>query len=342
MHTVQPGSLILVTGATGFIGSWVTKTLLEKGYAVRAAARTSEKGGYLRDLFKDHADKFEIVVVPDISKPHAYDEALEGVAGIVHAAGVASFSGDDASKVLGPAVEGTAGLLNSAYERGKTLRRFVYLSSCQALLGKELTYIYTEADWNDEAVTAVQEKSAAANAQTYYQASKVLAERSIFDFVKNHKNEVGWDVVSLLPSFTYGPVIHDFKTRDDLNLSSRMFYEHMTVLKDKSEVNNYGADYVDVRDVAAAIVSSFQTEAAGGERFILDAGAYTFQNLYDALHSTSVPGDKVPLGDPEAPKWSFPGPFCNPSKAQKVLGVKFRSLDETASDSLMSLIQKGF
>ena len=46
----------------------------------------------------------------------------------------------------------------------------------------------------------------------------------------------------------------------------------MTEPKDKSEVNNYASDFVDVRDVADAVVRCLNTGAAAGERFILDAG----------------------------------------------------------------------
>lgn len=68
MHTVQPGSKILVSGANGFIAIWVVRALLEKGYAVRGAVRSQAKGGYLKKVFEKHGDKFELVVVEDITK----------------------------------------------------------------------------------------------------------------------------------------------------------------------------------------------------------------------------------------------------------------------------------
>lgn len=70
-----------------------------------------------------------------------------------------------------------------------------------------------------------------------------------------------------------------FKSLDDLNVSSAVFYQHMTQPKDKTEVNNYGSDYVDVRDVADAVVATLKTEAASGQRLILDAGVYIIQFL---------------------------------------------------------------
>ena len=67
MPTVQPGSKVLVSGANGFIAMWVVRTLLEKGYAVRGTVRSQERGQHLTDTFKEYGDKFELVVVKDIT-----------------------------------------------------------------------------------------------------------------------------------------------------------------------------------------------------------------------------------------------------------------------------------
>ena len=49
-------------------------------------------------------------------------------------------------------------------------------------------------------------------------------------------------------------------------------YQHLTVPREDDRVNDYASDYVDVRDVADAFVAALKIEAAGNERFILDAG----------------------------------------------------------------------
>ena len=102
-----------------------------------------------------------------------------------------------------------------------------------------------------------------------------------------------------------------WKTVDDLNLSSQIMYQHLTVPREDDRINDYASDYVDVRDVADAFVAALKIEAAGNERFILDAGmnrslfsikvlslsnsiltillvgAYTFQNLCRYLRSAA-------------------------------------------------------
>ena len=73
MPTIQPGGTasdirVLVTGANGFVAAWLVRTLLERGYSVRGAVRSADKGKYLLEMFKEYGEKFEVVVVEDITK----------------------------------------------------------------------------------------------------------------------------------------------------------------------------------------------------------------------------------------------------------------------------------
>jgi len=68
MPTIQPGRTVLVSGANGYIAIWVVRTLLEHGYRVRGAVRSEEKGAHLKKIFSAYNHKFELVVVPDITK----------------------------------------------------------------------------------------------------------------------------------------------------------------------------------------------------------------------------------------------------------------------------------
>lgn len=80
MSAVPKGSLVLVTGANGFIGSHVVDEFLAAGYKVRGTARSDSKGAWVKDLFdkKYGSGKFELAIVPDMNKKGAFDEALKG------------------------------------------------------------------------------------------------------------------------------------------------------------------------------------------------------------------------------------------------------------------------
>ena len=81
MPTVPPGSKVLLTGATGYIGSWILKRLLEQGFLVRAAVRSLDKARPLQDFFASPylAGQLEFVVVDDFARDGAFGEAVRGV-----------------------------------------------------------------------------------------------------------------------------------------------------------------------------------------------------------------------------------------------------------------------
>ncbi|KAI9063794.1 NAD-P-binding protein [Trametes sanguinea] len=343
MPAVLPPGTVLVTGVSGFSGIWIAQALLANGYHVRGTVRNHEKGAHVAEVFKEHAERFSTVIVPDISKPDAFENVIDdSIIAVVHVAGVAELDSADSAEILGPNTDGVMNLLNSTLKHGKHVKRFVYMSSAQALLGNpDIFHVYTEDDWAERDLALFREKGSAAGGQAFYRASKILAERAIVDFVEKHKDEIGWDAVRILPAWIIGPLIHDWKTVDGLNLSSKLLYERLTTPRDDNKVNEYASDYIDVRDVADAFVAALKVEEAGGKRLLLDAGAYTYQNLYDAVHEAAPDLEGVVRGNPDAPPFAFPGPFVDPSKAVSLLQLKpFRSLGESAADTYRSIIAK--
>jgi nucleoside-diphosphate-sugar epimerase len=63
-----PPFLILVTGANGFVGTWIVHHLLENGYSVRAAVRMKEKGQYLLETFKSYGTKLQPTIVGNMTE----------------------------------------------------------------------------------------------------------------------------------------------------------------------------------------------------------------------------------------------------------------------------------
>jgi uncharacterized protein YbjT (DUF2867 family) len=72
MPIINAGVKVLVTGANGFIAIWIVRTLLERGYSVRATVRSEEKGVYLTDYFKAYGDKMELAIVSDFSQVRTF------------------------------------------------------------------------------------------------------------------------------------------------------------------------------------------------------------------------------------------------------------------------------
>ena len=70
---------VLVTGANGYIAVWVVKSFLDQGFSVRGTVRSESKATHLRSLFKTFGDRFEVVIVEDITKVRTHPSPKQDV-----------------------------------------------------------------------------------------------------------------------------------------------------------------------------------------------------------------------------------------------------------------------
>lgn len=93
---IPKGACVLVTGANGYLASQVVNQLLLAGFRVRGTIRDEHKGTWMKEYFHPRfgADKLELVLVPDMAEPGAYNEAIKGVSGVVHIASPLTFDSD--------------------------------------------------------------------------------------------------------------------------------------------------------------------------------------------------------------------------------------------------------
>ncbi|KAG6809992.1 hypothetical protein H0H93_015323 [Arthromyces matolae] len=137
----------------------------------------------------------------------------------------------------------------------------------------------------------------------------------------------------------FGPAIHELKSLDALNTSARQWYNAVLgTSQSEAFLTVQGSAYIDVRDVAEAHTLALEKEAAGGERFIISAGSYVWQDWLDAAHSLSpspIPSHpNLPLGYPGAGKTAKPPVRYDTSKASRVLGIRYRTKEEVTRDTL--------
>ncbi|EJD40169.1 D-lactaldehyde dehydrogenase [Auricularia subglabra TFB-10046 SS5] len=280
MPPVSQSSLILVTGASGFLAVHVVKSLLRRGHRVRGTVRSAPKGEYLRDLFDpEFPGKFEYVIVKDIAQARAFDDAVKDVDGIAHTASPVVFSGpeDPPESLIKPAVAGTVGLLNSAQKFGSNVQRVVLTSSYAALLEPhDGPYEYSENDWNEYSIAEAYKAGPHAGVHKY-RASKSLAERSFWNFISEQKPQ--FDGVSANPPFIYGPLLHEISSIDQLNLSTKLLWDKFAHELPEGELTAYAGNFIDVRDAAEVHADALEKAEAAGHRLVVSAGSVCHQDF---------------------------------------------------------------
>ena len=126
---------VLITGVSGFLGSFVCKLFLEDGgYQVRGSVRdknNANKIDPLRKAFGEHFDQLELVDA-DLLKPETIEEAVKGCTFVIHTASpFPSEQPRDENVLIRPAVEGTLAVMRAAQTH--KVKRVVITSSVASI-----------------------------------------------------------------------------------------------------------------------------------------------------------------------------------------------------------------
>ncbi|KAJ7494891.1 D-lactaldehyde dehydrogenase, partial [Mycena latifolia] len=275
-----------------------------------------------------------------VPKEGAFDEAVEGVDDIEHTASPTNMHVDDPAELITPATQGTLGILQSSVPGvGTSVKRVIVTSSAWAVLQRSKEpKTFSELDWDEEAPAEVTTLGAAASAVAKYAAAKTLAERAAWDFVERHKSEIRWDLVVLNPPGVFGPHINDAPTPDALRTSPRRFYTTLTEPSSDAESNRLVA-WVDVRDLARAPVLALVKTGAGGERIIVSAGSFVWQDCLDAAPDSPKYQNGVPGGEQGVVRRVR----FDASKSARVLGMNaYRGLEEMVRDTVADWEARGW
>jgi nucleoside-diphosphate-sugar epimerase len=280
---------ILVTGGTGFIGSWIAKGLLEKGYLVKISVRDinqKEKYQHLLEISKSTTGTLEIFQA-NLLQAGSFDEAAQGCESIVHTASPFILKVKNPEKeLIDPAVKGTENILEAANKSG-TVKKVVLTSSVGAIYGDKIDIqkkglsCFTEEHFNT---------SSSARHQPY-EFSKVKAEKKAWEMVEKQSQ---WQLIVMNPSFVMGPPLN-LNTQSE---SLKVFNKYLSG-DYKSGVPELHFGFVDVRDVAKAHIFAVENEANG--RHIL------VERVTDLLSFSNIikehGGDTYNLPKSFVPKW---------------------------------------
>ncbi|KAJ4308951.1 hypothetical protein N0V84_011786 [Fusarium piperis] len=260
---LESHKFVLVTGATGFIGAHVVDTLLNRGIKVRGATRSIEKGNAMVKARPQHAASLEFVQIQDFENPGGLEEAVDGVDGVIHVASPFTYDTTDNEKeLIIPAINGVRAILE-ACTTNPAISRLVITSSFASVvdIAKKGSYTYTSSDWNP--LTYEEAAAPTSDAVVAYRGSKKFAELEAWKFVEERKPH--FEIVTLCPPMTFGPVVHPVSGIDKLNESNAVLW---SVAKGVSPLPVSRVPFwIDVRDLAIAHVQALLVKGAGGKRF---------------------------------------------------------------------------
>ncbi|KAJ4866380.1 Tetraketide alpha-pyrone reductase 1 [Raphanus sativus] len=169
----QTKGKVCVTGASGFLASWLVKRLLLEGYEVTGTVRDPGNEKKLAHLWKLEGAKERLrLVKADLMEDGSFDNAIMGCQGVFHTA--------SPEEILKPAIEGTLNVLRSC-GKNQSLKRVVLTSSSSTVR------IRDDFDPNiplDESVwTSVE---LCKRFQVWYALSKTLAEQAAWKYCEEN------------------------------------------------------------------------------------------------------------------------------------------------------------
>ncbi len=331
-------STVLVTGGSGFLGSWCATELLRRGHRVRASVRDLTGKARVRAAIETQVDpggRLELVAA-DLREDDGWDAAAAGCDRVLHVASpFPPQQPKDPDELIVPARDGTLRVLRAALAAGA--ERIVVTSSVAAIGGGAAPAgePLDESDWTDLARPEL----------TPYVRSKTIAEQAAWDLVAEAGDPGRLAVVN--PGAILGPAMGENRSFS-LQAIERL-------LKGMPGVPRIGFSFVDVRDVADLQIRAMSSPRAGGQRFIAVDRYAWMEEVATILReelgaaAAKVPKRRVPdilvraMGAFDPGIRSIVGQLgrrtdYSSAKARETLDWATRPLEETVVDTARSIL----
>lgn len=348
MTEIDPNAPVLVTGASGYLGSWIVRLLLEAGHTVHGTVRDPDRKAKLEHLSKLSAAHPGRLVLfrADLMDEGSFDAAMATCELVMHTASPFILAGvkDAQKQLVDPALEGTRNVLDSV-NRTQSVKRVVLTSSVVAIYGDAKDAksvpggVFTEEHWNTSSSVDHQP----------YPYSKTVAEQEAWACQKAQDR---WDMVTVNPGLVLGPSLTN--ASGSTSLSTMKQFADGTLMAGAPELYS---GVVDVRDAAEAHLRAGCTPEANG-RYIVNAGTLSLPQIgkilrkrfgeFYAFPRITVPKFATKLA---APLIGLSPEFVelnvgyqlrfDSSRSRQELGLKYRALDDTIAEHFQQMIDDG-
>jgi dihydroflavonol-4-reductase len=251
--------MILITGATGLVGSHLALHLLEQGQSIKAMFRSEQGKIRVKNVF-DYYKKPELFqkiqwIQADILDIPSLEIAFQEINHVYHCAALISFDPKDESKLRKINIEGTANIVNCCL--AFKIKKLCYVSSIAALgdLAPHETIIDETTEWNSE------------KAHSDYAISKYGAEIEVW-----RAHQEGLEVVIVNPGVILGPLFWKEGSGDI----------YQKVKNGLSFYTKGSSGFVSVIDVVKGMILLMQSDI-NGEKFVLISESKTYQEITFAI-----------------------------------------------------------
>ncbi|XP_010519769.1 PREDICTED: cinnamoyl-CoA reductase 1-like [Tarenaya hassleriana] len=317
------GKVVCVTGASGYIASWVVKFLLLRGYTVKASVRDPndpKKTEHLLSL--EGASERLHLFKANLLEDGSFDSAVDGCEGVFHTASPFYHDvKDPQAELIDPAVKGTLNVLNSC-SKTSTVKRVVVTSSMAAVAynGKPRTPdVMVDETWFSDPEVCKASKM-------WYILSKTLAEEAAWKYAK----EKGIDIVTINPAMVIGPLL-----QPTLNTSAAAI---SSLINGTKTFPNSSFGWVNVKDVANAHILAFENPSANGRYCLVESVAHHSEvvNILRELFPNLQLPEKCADEKPYVPTYQVS------KERAKSLGIDYIPLKVSIQETVESLKGKGF
>ena len=225
-----------------------------------------------------------------------------------------------------PALNGVRSILSAASKA--SIKRIVLTSSFAAVLDLSRKsppfFTYTSADWNP--LTYSEAIAPSTSAVVAYRGSKKFAELEAWNYLKTNKPQ--FDLVTLCPPMTFGPVVHPVSRVGDLNESNAQLWKIAS--GEKPLPVTRVPFWIDVRDLAEAHVEALVRPEAGNKRFTPASPEHFSYSMAAKVMLEEFDWARGSVSEEEqevAVSYGLDGVTVT-----KELGVRYRSFRETVVD----------